>query len=166
VTLLVPLVLVVMWAAVLLPPYLRSRQETRLGTVGAYRRQLSALDRRPLHERASLPVHSGPVGPLGGPSWSRPMTLRQAQKRRRDIISGLLAVASVTLLLGGGITLLRPLLVVHALADVLLVAYVGLLMNARREAIERESKVHFLPSARRPAAAAGEPLLLLQRVGG
>ena len=97
------------------------------------------------------------------------MTLRQAQKRRRDIISGLLGVASVTLLLSTGFEPLRPLLGPHVLADVLLAAYLGLLLNARKDAIERESKVHFLPSAKRPivpAAAAGEPLLLLQRVGG
>ena len=69
-------------------------------------------------------------------------------------------------LLGGGVAFLRPLLVVHVLVDVLLVAYVGLLLNARQVYVERETKVHYLPGARRPAAAAGEPLLLLQRVGG
>jgi hypothetical protein len=179
VTLLVLLVLAVMWASVLIPPYVRSRHEGRVGGVGSYRQLLSALDRRPVSNggrggvvhpfpnRGAM-AHTGPVGPFGGPSRNRKMTLRQAQKRRRDIISLLLGVASVTLLFGMGFTLLRPLLVLHVLADLLLVTYVGLLASARRVAIERETKVHFLPSANRriPAAAAGEPLLLLQRVGG
>jgi hypothetical protein len=96
------------------------------------------------------------------------MTLRHAQQRRRNIISGLLAVAAVTLLLGGGIHVLRPLLLVHVAMDGLLVAYIATLASVRNAALERQAKVRYLPSARRevPAAAAGEPLLLLQRVSG
>ena len=78
VTLLVLLVLAVMWASVLLPPYVRSRHEGRLGTVGSYRQRLSVLDRRPPSPThgtcASSPIRSGTSTRVGGPGrplrWS------------------------------------------------------------------------------------------------
>jgi hypothetical protein len=149
--------------------------------MGAYQRQLSALDHRgpssghgvvrpfPGTSLAARPARLsrlGTLAPIGG--FGQPMTLRHAQQRRRNIISGLLAVAAVTLLLGGGIHVLRPLLLVHVAIDGLLVAYIATLASVRNAALERQAKVRYLPSARRevPAAAAGEPLLLLQRVSG
>ena len=186
-TLLVLLVLVVMWAAVLLPPWVRSRNEGRAVAIGSYGATLAVLSRSaapalrhngptPLRASAARPLRSVPAytgGGRVGPGRVGPaMTLRQARKRRRDILSGLLALAAVTLLAGGGIAMLRPLLLVHVVVDVVLVAYVVLLVRAHHEAAERELKVRFLPTAQAlggaarghdvAPAASGDPLLLLR----
>jgi hypothetical protein len=53
-------------------------------------------------------------------------------------------------------------LVAHVLADILLVAYVALLVHQRNVAAEREMKVRFLPQPHRldPALLRAEPALL------
>ncbi len=54
------------------------------------------------------------------------------------------------------------LLMANVVADVLLVAYVALLVHQRNAAAERDMKVRFLPQARRldPALLRAEPALL------
>jgi hypothetical protein len=53
-------------------------------------------------------------------------------------------------------------LVAHVVADILLVAYVALLVHQRNVAAERDMKVRFLPQAHRldPALLRAEPALL------
>lgn len=117
----------------------------------------------------STPVRSGPAGrsaavrpqaaALRGvaPSASRNRTIR----RRRDVLTALLVAVVATLILG---VLLGSGLVWGAqlLADVLLVAYVALLVHQRNVAAERDMKVRFLPQAARlePALLRAEPALL------
>jgi hypothetical protein len=76
-----------------------------------------------------------------------PSPRRRALRRRRDILVGLLATAGLTLLLGI-LPALRAMLMVHLVVDVLLVAYVALLIRQRTLAAEREMKVRFLPGPR------------------
>jgi hypothetical protein len=90
-------------------------------------------------------------------SAARSRTIR----RRRDVLSALLvavvATLAVGLILGMGI-----MLVAHVVADVLLVAYVALLVHQRNAAAERDMKVRFLPQPHRldPALLRAEPALL------
>ncbi len=65
-----------------------------------------------------------------------------ACKRRRDVLLGLAIAAGATLLLGFAFT---PMLYLAALATVLLVSYVGLLVYLRNLAMERETKLRYLP---------------------
>ena len=185
------LVLAGIWAAVLIPPAVRARAEGRPGdSISNFRRQLSVLRRtgphtgraaggdhwyRPHGSSAPLvPVH-GPVRSTRGPAvpvmraslpGMRPVSAAAASRsrtirRRRDVLTALVVAVVVTLVLG----LLPPfhlLLMVHVVADVLLVAYVALLVHQRNVAAERDMKVRFLPGAHRldPALLRAEPALL------
>lgn len=146
-TILVLVILAVIWAAVLVPPYLQSRSEARpADSISTFRQQLDTLERR-----ANLAV-PGRVQPSRQPisrSVDRGRLARsEAKKRRRDILVTLLAAAGLTLVLG---LFVRQMLIVHAVVDVLLVAYVALLLRFKRMAEERAVKVRYLQPARRPA---------------
>jgi len=95
--------------------------------------------------------------PASVPSTTRSRTIR----RRRDVLSALIVAVLATLLLGL-IPSFRVLLMANVVADVLLVAYVGLLVHQRNAAAERDMKVRFLPQPRRldPALLRAEPALL------
>jgi Flp pilus assembly protein TadB len=114
------LILAVLWAAVLVPPVLRSRSESRRrDSVGDFRSQLNALSGR--RARRDRPLHA----------VAAPAPMSPAQKRRRDILVILAVAAIVTLLLV--VILGNPLLwIVQVLADVLLVAYVLMLLQFKR----------------------------------
>jgi hypothetical protein len=191
---LVLLVLAGLWAAVLIPPFVRARAEGRPGdSIHNFTRQLTVLRRTGPH-RSSLgggrvvggdhwyrssqptltPVH-GPVRSAravpvaahrapGRPvriaspaSAARSRTIR----RRRDILTALL-VAVVSTLALGLVFSIGVMLVAHVLADILLVAYVALLVHQRNVAAERDMKVRFLPQPHRidPALLRAEPALL------
>ena len=184
-TLLVLMILAVMWAAVLLPPWLRGRRESNpRDPILTFRRQLSVLERgAPIAGAAAPSVapwgsatigrrFSGPASSATyAPASSRTaravraggvITLRQARMRRRVIIVGLAAGAVFCLALGLTSATARPLLVGHVLCDLCLGAYLTVLLRVRHEAAEREMKVHFLPGA----SARREPALaLVQRSG-
>lgn len=185
------LVLAGIWAAVLIPPAVRARAEGRPGdSISNFRRQLSVLRRTGPHTGRSsgtdhwyrphavaaplVPVHGpvrsarpgtassyrpsvGSVRPISAAAASRSRTIR----RRRDVLTALVVAVFGTLALGL-VPALHVLLMVNVLADVLLVAYVGLLVHQRNAAAEREMKVRFLPQPRRldPALLRGEPALL------
>jgi hypothetical protein len=170
---LVLVVLAIIWMAVLLPPALRRRAEGRpADSISAFRTQLAVLRRaRPVPARSavdrmhgqatmnrsgaavtSLAAHraqvaGGPPRPLNTRAFAAaglPSPRSRALRRRRDVLVGLLVTAGVTL--GLGLILGLPtMLLVHAAVDVLLVAYVALLIRQRTLAAEREMKVRFLP---------------------
>lgn len=154
-------VLAAIWAAFLLPPILRDRQNNRpAGSIYDFRRQLHVLARSSpagggasgMRGVASVPYRPS-VAVVGARRLSRQRTIR----RRRDIMLGLLVAMGGSLVLGL-LPPLRVLWVVHAVLDVLFVAYVGMLVYLRNLAAERDMKVRFLPTAR-----ASEPALLLRR---
>jgi hypothetical protein len=155
------LVLAGVWAAVLIPPIVRARSEGRpSGTVGDFNRQLQVLARTtPAGRQSWTPTYSPTETP--GPLYRiapRVPTRRRAQKRRRDVLLGLLVVSVGSLLLGV-LPPLRVLWMVHIAADVVLAAYIALLIYARNVAAERDAKVRFLPSGQQQP----EPALLLRR---
>ena len=93
----------------------------------------------------------GPVGRSAGVRAMAPVAASAARsrtlRRRRDVFTALVAAAAVTLVLGL-LPPLRVLLLVHLAVDVLLGAYVALLIRQRSLAAERELKVRFLPESR------------------
>lgn len=144
---LVILVLAVLWAAVLLPPILRARNGS--GSVGGIGDFMGKLRQGFGHQKDSggLPPLNpimgpvgGPVGPMGamgpvgpgGPSGPVrvPGGMSPQQKRRRDILIGLLAAVGLTFMLAffGG----SPIFWVLQLgADVALAGYVYLLVQMK-----------------------------------
>jgi hypothetical protein len=141
-TITVLLILAVLWAAVLVPPVLRSRSENRRGeAMGPLNFRLgkrnappslsssfgSAFNRPPAgaaFRPAALPTRQ--VGRATVPGQMSP-----AQKRRRDVlvILGGAAALSLVVALFTGMTAMWA---VHVLADVLLVAYVFLLVQMKQ----------------------------------
>lgn len=141
---LVILVLGILWAAVLLPPILRSRSESGapggIGDfVGKLRSGLGGGD------SAGLPPLQPIMGPIGGPAPSAPVgpvrpsapgQMSSTQRRRRDVLVGLIAGAGVTFLLamvaGNAMFWLLQLV-----ADGLLGGYVYLLLQFKAQSQAR-----------------------------
>lgn len=153
------LILALIWAVVLIPPAIRNRAEGRPSdSITAFRRQLAVLNRAgPRRSPGASSAVNRPlrsVSPQGGVALAtRParVTTRaarsQARRRRRDILTGLLAAAGATLIVGA-IPALRWVWALHVAVDVLLVAYVALLIRQRNLAAEQALKVRFLPGPR------------------
>lgn len=193
------LVLAAIWAAVLIPPALRSRAEGRPGdSISAFHRQLSVLRRTgPRSQHLPMGDHwSRPPAPLAPPltprgrtisavprparvpraavatpAWAgtRAPAVRAARsrtlRRRRDVLTALVVAAVATLVLGA-LPFLRMLWAANLVFDVLLVAYVAMLIRHRNAAAEREMKVRFLPGpvSLEPAMVGQEPVLLRRSV--
>jgi hypothetical protein len=161
---LVLVILAVIWAAVLLPPYLQNRSESRpADSISTFRNQLSVLERRS--------TMLSPYEPIRSASSAQAMRTAQlqrariarldAKKRRRDILVTLLAAAGLTLVLG---LVLPQVLLLHLVIDALLGGYIALLVRQRRLVEERTTKVRYISSARRPATVpAHQPQLALRR---
>lgn len=137
------ILLAAVWAAVLIPPFLRHRSEGRPGhSVSRFSRHLAVLGRTmPGGHHARVPlsidVWSGPGVPVG----------RTALRRRRQhILIALAGTAGFTLLLA--IALRGPAIPLHLLADVAFGGYVFLLVQLRKDAAERTAKVRYLPVER------------------
>ena len=168
-TLLVLVILAVIWAAVLVPPYLQNRSDSRpADSISTFRNQLSVLERR---AHSAVPGHLAPVRQPQDAAvrLDRSRSARaESRKRRRDILVTLLAAAGLTLVIG---LVMTPVLLLHAVIDVLLIAYVALLVRQRRIAEERAAKVRYLSAAPTPRRAtetayrapAPEPALAYRR---
>ena len=118
------LILAVLWAAVLVPPVLRSRSETRRGTVGDFTSRLGALNRLPSASRSTDAQRERPLQAVPN-ARAAPAQVTPAQKRRRDVLIVLGGGAIVTLLLA--VVARSPLLwASNIAADVLLAAYLSL----------------------------------------
>jgi hypothetical protein len=185
-TVLVLVILGLIWAAVLVPPYLQNRREHRPGdSIASFRHQLAVIERATPEGRARSTTRLEPRfdAPRYAPTQTSYVPMRaqrpvspaarrsmggqaEIKKRRKDVFLTLLGVVGVTFLLavamGGSMWMLQ------LLADVALVAYVGLLIRFQQVASERDLKVRFLD------ANQGQPHLrsvpsyeqpLLRRVG-
>jgi hypothetical protein len=179
-TLLVLVILGLIWAAVLLPPYLQNRREHRPGdSIASFRHQLSVLERATPEGRARsvarIDTHRdwnpAPVTQLQGTystktGYGRPAP-RSAQashradvrRRRRDVFLTLLGAVGVTFLLaiamGGMVWMLQ------LVADVAFVGFVAMLVKIQQETAEKDLKVRFLE----PATLRSVEQPLLRRVG-
>lgn len=157
-TLLVLFILAVIWAAVLLPPYLQNRSESRpADSISSFQRQLSVLERRAVTVNPSLQQRSLSSRPQLVPAAR--LTRHEAKRRRRDVLFTLAGAAGVTLLMA--LMLGGPVWGLQLLCDLLLGAYVVLLVQSTQRAAEREAKVRYLPERQvRP-----EPAFALRRSG-
>ena len=166
------LILAVVWAVVLVPPWLRSRADSRpADSISAFRHRLTVLERTgPVGtRRVPMMAHRSDVNgyvpiarrPAPRTAMSATSARARTQRRRRDIFVGMLAAMATSLVLGF-VPALRILWVVHLLVDFMFVTYVAALVHMRNQAAEREMKVRFLPQhlgTRSPEPAA----LLLRR---
>lgn len=169
---LVLVILALIWAAVLVPPYLQNRRETRPGdSIATFRTQLSVLERTtPGGRSGSLarldvgryeaPRYMPPAGRRPSSPSHVAMRRAEARRRRRDVFLTLLGAVGVTLVLavalGGSVWML------HLLVDVVFAGYVILLISLQQQSIQVEEKVRYL----RPAPnRVPEPQLLLRRSG-
>jgi hypothetical protein len=152
-------ILVVVWG-VYLGMWLRSRRDRRsMSSISTFNKHLAVLGQTaPGSPRyGPAPARSGlPAAPAAPPIAYAPlkpvMTLADARNRRRQVLTTLTAVASVTAamaVIGGG-----SMVVLHLLADVLLVTYVVLLARTQRVAAERRHKVVYLNRGGHPATLA------------
>jgi hypothetical protein len=154
------LILAVLWAAVLVPPVLRSRSESRRGDVGDFTSRLGSVtgrrSARSMGRRTGRPLHAVPGAGFGSArpdgvegrrgngaraahSASQPIasvappapTSSAAQRRRRDVLIILSGSAIVSLVVV--LLLGSPILwLAQVLADLMLVIYVVLLLLMKR----------------------------------
>ena len=140
-------ILAVLWAVVLVPPLLRSRNEARRSdSVGDFSYRLGVLSKTGGHA-----VVAG-----RHPKGYAPSGMSRTQRRRRDVLVALggFAVLTLGVAAGTGTTLMWA---VQLLADALLVVYVLALVRMKNLATERRVKVAYLPSR--------QPELVLRRTG-
>ncbi len=150
-------ILAMIWAAVLLPPYLQSRTESRPGnSISNFQRQLSVLERR--SGTSHTPVSGMRPLPSSGPVRA-PAVRPDVKRRRRDVLTTLAGAAGSTLLMA--LAMGGTLWMLHLLCDVLLGGYVFLLIQLNNRNMERQVKVRYLPGR----AAAMEPAFLLRNSG-
>lgn len=185
---LILIALVIIWAAVLIPPWLRKRDlrrgsrgdgrssfESRLSTLGrpAKRRNEQvgqvlpirpAAQPSPSQFAASAPGHSlvaradaegsrRAMVQVSTPDEPSPrhvvMSRAQARRRRRNILFALMGLAGATFL--AAVAAQGAWILLHLVADLLLIGYVTLLVQHQRRAEEKRAKVH-------PIRRAGEPI--------
>jgi hypothetical protein len=179
-TLLVLVILGVIWAAVLVPPYLQNRREHRPGdSIASFRHQLSVLERATPEGRArnvaridahrdwnpapgmARAGHGATASAYRRPAQRGSATRRRAEarRRRRDVFLTLLGAVAVTIVLAiamGGVVWLLQLT-----ADVALGGYTAMQVRIQQEQAEKELKVRFLE----PTHLRADEQPLLRRVG-
>jgi hypothetical protein len=164
---LVLLLLAVMWVAAGIW-YFQGRPIGRSAdSIGTFRRHLRVLERTgpividPAHRLRDAAGFAAPPLFLGAPTGSPSPAVRrrrEAQRRRRDIVSGLL-LAFVGSMLLGWVPGLRVMWMLAAVLALALAGYVFLLVQRRNLASERAMKVRYLPDHRQGS----EPALMLRR---
>jgi hypothetical protein len=126
------LILVLIWAAVLLPPLVRSRIEGNpVASIGRFRRNLRVLQ--------SASPSLGPDGMPLPETWAREATRLAQLRRRRRLAQGLLGLMGSTLVIGL-IPAFRFMLAVHVLMDFLFVGYIAMLVQARRTQVAERAR--------------------------
>jgi hypothetical protein len=164
------LILPVIWAVVLIPPWIRRRREDRPAeSILSFHRKLWELERTSLYSDASYDdvnldpdfdfggePFAGPDGAAGAaadpPSPLQRQASRAALYRRRRIFFGLFVALIVTLafagLLGGAVAWSA-----HATVSFLFVAYIALLVRHHQRVVEQVAKVRYLTPIRAPRPA-------------
>ena len=145
-------VLGLIWAAVLIPPFLRARSERRAEFIDSFQEQMGALRKG---RREAAAINGQPV----------PRRRVSAAKRRRDVLGGLVGAMLGALLLGA-IPSLRMVWVLFLFLLNLFIGYVSLLVHQRDLARRRRLLGVRAPAARparrpevdtRPLAPALDP---------
>jgi hypothetical protein len=145
------LILAVLWAAVLVPPVLRSRTESRRGGIGDLQSGLGALNRRSSVRSMRARGGRAPLRSVPSPRAARSRAtgrsarpsgaMTPAQKRRRDVVVILVVAVIVSL---GLALLVNPMLwIAQGVADVLLAVYLYLLVLRRRGSLASHGDADF-----------------------
>lgn len=148
---LVLVILAGVWAAVLLPPFLRGRRDARPdNSVVSFRAHLSTLERA----TPGTSLRPGDTGQLPAVTLSSsPRTQADVRRRRREVLVGLIGATTFSLLLvivASG-TFVTGLFLVSA---TLLGAYVFALRQIHLRTTERAAKVRpLVPRTAQPAPA-------------
>ena len=170
------IILAVLWAAVLIPPLLRSRSQRTADSIVDFNYTLDLLGRtngnvEVAPESAATPdasisryegVRSRGLPSaarirtttLPTPSMGAPLTTaaQRSAQRRREVLRVLSGAILVTLLLAA-LTHVMALWALQAVADVLLGGYLSLWAWARGVQAERADKVRYMPDLRVPELA-------------
>jgi hypothetical protein len=147
-------ILAVMWGLYLGMWLLARRDRRSMNSISTFNKHLAVLGRttpgRLADDGSGIYLSTGvPAVPQAPPitygPLQRGMTLADARNRRRQVLTTLAAVASVTAAMAffGGL----PMLVLHLVADLLLGAYLVLLVRTQGAGAERHSPVIYLPQA-------------------
>ncbi len=141
--LLVLLILAMVWAVVLVPPFLRDRDQTRpADSIGAFNRQLAVLGRGRGFGSA-VPSVAVSASSVMATSTRVGRTPAHVRKRRRDVLSALLAATAGSLVLGL-VPGLGVMLVLALGLGLLTAGYVALLIRVRNTSAVRAANVHHL----------------------
>lgn len=128
----IPVIIILgcLWAAVLVPPLLRSRSDRHGGGIGEYAHTLGVLKSSTKRLNTMTRPAAGLVdGAMHGQQVSRS---NEIKKRRRDILTGLLVACGITFLLAlfmGNTTLWF----LHIMCDLILAAYVYMLIQIKEQ---------------------------------
>lgn len=121
----VVVVLVLIWAAVLVPPALRARADRRAEFIDSFRAQMGALG------NGSAAAAPRPVAPAPAPvPAERPVRRVSAVQRRRDVLGGLLG-AMIGALVLGAVPSLRMVWALFLFLLNLFIGYCSLLAHQR-----------------------------------
>jgi hypothetical protein len=149
-TIVIILILGLAWIAFLGPTILRARnRQGRSDSVGDFHHRLTLLGRTNGRHGDRTPRGSS-TRPMYTPSGAaRPMS--HVQRRRRDVLLLLVAVALITLVAA---VVLRsvPIILLNVVVDAVLVAYLFMLVQAGHRAREQRVKVRFVTSPYHPRA--------------
>jgi TRAP-type mannitol/chloroaromatic compound transport system permease large subunit len=152
VTFVILFVLAVLWTAYGVMVW-RSRAERRnVNSISSFAQHLNVLERTSPN-RVHLESDQGYIVPTGSPSTlvAAPQTLREAQRRRRDLLAGLGTLALANVLLGG---LVGGIFVATAAVALgLFGAYVLLLARSQQIEAQPSAEVRYLPASRPTADA-------------
>jgi len=165
VTLVILFVLAAVWAVYLIS-WVRSRTEhRRVNSIHSFSNHLSILDKA-VSDDASSPV-APRVQPLVGGHYFSPkrQSLSPQKKRRRDILFGLSGATAffflATLMFGSATVMMLFLLSASALGG-----YVYLLVQHRKQAEERKTKVRSFPVVETAPAPQAEQIDVMDIVLG
>jgi hypothetical protein len=185
VAILVIMVLIVLWAAVLLPPILRSRSASGSGGVSDFMDGLRSLGRgHARHHGMGGPVLHGPVGaprapapsprhPIAPPMQYRPMPggISPMQRRRRNVLV-CLAVAVGLTFFAALVMRSMPFYALFLLSLVALGGYCYLLVQLKHQThaprVAPVKRMHVTPVGveDEPAPKVGDNVIVLRRSVG
>lgn len=148
-------ILAVLWAVVLVPPYLRSRSQRTADSIVDFNYKLDVLGRTNGHldiENVSRNVPGArPMDQVLLPALRASAGQRSA-RRRREVLRAMTVAIAATLLLVAA-THSTAAWALQILVDVLGATYLGLWAWLRTLEVERSEKVRYMPDRRRPDLA-------------
>jgi hypothetical protein len=138
------LVLALIWAAALLPPFVRSRMEgSPADSVGRFKRHLRVLQSTSPAASSLANASETTSGSTAMPAvWANEARRLKGMRRRRQIALGLVVAMAVTFVVGL-LPSLHRVLVLNVAFDAMFAGYVALLARLRSIETERQMDAHF-----------------------